>query len=129
MSAPNPPAAPRLSLFERASLWLPVLAWAALIFYFSSIPHLRFVENWWDLPIRKIGHMGIFGILARLLARALTGSTFWPWKKIFARSLILTILYAATDEYHQSFIDDRGPAVGDAILDSLGAWIALGFVP
>jgi VanZ family protein len=111
------------------SLWLPVLLWAVLIFYLSSIPYLRFVDAWWDFYLRKFGHVIVFGILARLIARALTGSTMWSWKKIFAWSLVFTILYAISDEYHQSFVPGRVPAVHDVMLDSLGAWLALGVKP
>jgi VanZ family protein len=112
-----------------SSLWLPVLVWAGFIFFLSCIPHLRFVESRWDLIIRKIGHMGVFGILARLLARALTGSTQWSWKKIFAWSLALTFLYACSDEFHQSFVPGRCPSIIDVTIDTLGAWAAMGLKP
>ena len=114
---------------RQISLWLPVLLWAAAIFYLSTIPHLRFVEAWYDLIIRKVGHMGVFGILARLLARALSGSTGWPWKKIFLWSLLLTFLYACSDEYHQSFTPGRNASVIDVSIDTAGAWVALGIIP
>jgi VanZ family protein len=112
------------------SLWLPVLIWAGFIFYLSTVPHLRFLTNdVGDFVIRKIGHMGVFGILARLLARAITGSTYWSWKKIFAWSLTATFLYACSDEYHQSFTPGRVASVKDVALDTLGAWMALGLRP
>jgi len=112
------------------SLWLPVILWAGFIFYLSSVPHLRFLDNnLWDFVVRKIGHMGVFGILARLLARALMGSTLWPWKRIFAASLLLTCLYASTDEYHQSFTPGRHASAVDVAIDTAGAWLALGLRP
>ncbi len=111
------------------SLWGPVVLIAGLIFYFSSLPNLRFVEAWWDIILRKVGHMVVFGLLARFLARAFTGSTFWPWKKIFAVSLVLTILYACSDEYHQSFTAGRSASSMDIAIDTLGAWLALGLLP
>lgn len=111
------------------SLWLPVILWAAFIFYLSSIPHLRFLQSHWDFLFRKIGHLGVYGILARLVARALSGSTLWSWKKIFAGSLVLTILYACTDEFHQSFVPGRSATVHDVVIDSVGGWLALGVVP
>lgn len=121
---------PRLSLFACLSLWLPVLLWAGIIFYLSSIPYLRFLRNdTWDFVIRKLGHMGVYGILARLLARAFTGSTYWSWKKIFAWSLALSILYACTDECHQMFVAGRVGALHDVIIDGVGGWLALGLRP
>ena len=70
-----------------------------------------------------------YGILARLLARAFMGSAFWPWKKIFAWSLALSILYASTDEYHQLFAAGRRGAPLDVTIDGVGAWLALGLKP
>ena len=121
---------PRLSRLEKVSLWLPVLVWAGFIFYLSCIPHLRFLKNdLLDFIVRKVGHLGVFGILARLLARALTGTTYWSWKKIFVTSLILTFLYACTDEYHQAFVPGRSASAKDVTIDTLGAWLALGLRP
>src|ERR1700694_238428 len=111
------------------SLWAPVLIWCGFIFYLSSIPHLRFVQSHWDLLIRKIGHFGVYGILARLIARALTGSTFWPWRKIFLWSLVSTVLYACSDEYHQRSVAGRSGAFHDVVIDGAGAWFALGLTP
>ena len=111
------------------SLWLPVLAWAGVIFYLSSIPYLRITEAWYDIILRKLAHLIVFGILARFLARAFTGSTFWSWKKIFTWSLILSVLYACSDEYHQSFVPGRGASVIDVAIDATGVWLALGIRP
>jgi uncharacterized protein len=109
--------------------WLPVVLWAALIWHLSSIPHLRILNSWWDFPLRKLAHMVVFGILARLIARALTKESFWTWKKIFGWSLALVFLYACTDEYHQTFVDGRHGSSVDVLIDTMGAWIALGFIP
>ncbi len=64
--------------------WLPAVAWAALIFAFSAQPGLTFVpDEGLDLVVRKLGHMGIFGILALLLWRAVATTTRvrrpWAW--------------------------------------------------
>jgi len=112
------------------SLWLPVLIWAGFIFYLSSISYLRFSQNdLLDFVIRKIGHVGVYGILARLLARAFTGSTFWSWKRIFTCSLVASFLYACTDEYHQSYVAGRHASAQDVAIDTLGSWLALGLKP
>ena len=79
--------------------------------------------------IRKIGHMAVFGILARLLARGFTGSTLWSWKRTFYASLFLAFLYAGSDEYHQSFVPGRHASIIDMGIDTVGAWVALGLIP
>jgi len=104
--------------------WLPVLAWAALIFVLSATPNLRFVSDpGLDFVVRKLGHMGVFGILALLFWRALAGTATWrrPWAWAFA----LTVLYAASDELHQEFVAGRHPSATDVAIDATGALIAL----
>ena len=47
-----------------------MLAWAGLIFAFSAQPDLRFLEDeFFDFVLRKVGHAGVFGILALLGGR------------------------------------------------------------
>ena len=115
------PGSTRRQLFL---VWAPVVAWAALIFVLSAQPHLRFVpDEGLDFVVRKIGHLGVFGILALLLWRALVGTTDWrvPWAWAFA----LTVLYAASDELHQGFVAGRHPSAIDVGIDAAGALIAL----
>ena len=104
--------------------WVPVVAWAALIFALSAQPNLRFVSDpGLDFVVRKLGHMGVFGILALLLWRALAETTAWrrPWAWAFA----LTVLYAASDELHQGFVAGRHPSAFDLAIDATGALIAI----
>ena len=104
--------------------WLPVIAWAGLIFAFSAQPNLRFLPDQnLDFLVRKAGHMGVFGILALLLWRALAGTTAWrrPW----AWALAVTVLYAATDEIHQGFVAGRHESAIDVGIDAAGAIIAI----
>ena len=107
-----------------ALAWLPVISWAALIFAFSAQPNLRFMPDaGLDFLVRKAGHMGVFGILALLLWRALAGTTAWrrPW----AWALALAVLYAATDELHQGFVAGRHESAVDVGIDAAGAIIAV----
>jgi VanZ family protein len=64
-----------------------------------------------------------------LISRALVGSTFWPWKKIFCVSIGCALLYAATDEYHQRFVAGRVGCLHDVLIDGAGAWIGMGVWP
>src|SRR5665213_2086672 len=66
--------------------WAPAAGWAALIFLLSAQPNLRFVPDpGLDFIVRKLGHMGVFGILALLSWRAFAGTTAWrgPWALAF----------------------------------------------
>jgi VanZ family protein len=99
------------------SAWLPVLAWAAVIFTFSSIPSLSTGLGGWDTVLRKGAHMTEFAILGALLLRALdkTGLAF-----------LAGVAYAATDELHQHFVRGRHGSPLDVLLDAVG--VALGIL-
>jgi VanZ family protein len=98
-------------------LWLPVLAWAGLVFAFSSVPDLGTGLGGWDLVLRKIAHAVEFAILGTLLARA-TG-TAWL-------ALALGTLYAVSDEVHQAFVPGRVGSAVDVAIDAVG--VACGVV-
>lgn len=103
--------------------WVLVVVWAGFIFALSATPNLRFAESAsLDFLVRKAGHMAAFGILAVLLWRAIAYSRR---SGAMAVSLALTILYAASDEFHQSFTAGRHPSPIDVGIDSIGALIAL----
>ena len=71
--------------------------------------------------IKKGGHMLGYALLAWSYWRALH---FRPDKRWLV--WILTILYAITDEYHQSFVSGRSPSATDVfVFDNLGALLAL----
>jgi VanZ family protein len=99
------------------SAWLPVLAWAAVIFAFSSIPGLSTGLGVWDTLLRKGAHMTEYAILGALLLRALGRET-----PAFAAG----VAYAASDELHQHFVRGRHGSPLDVLLDAVG--VALGIL-
>ena len=108
------------------SYWFPVGAWAGLIFYLSSIPHLNSGLGVWDFVLRKGAHMFEFFVLALLLARA--SRKTWPQLARMGLAAVAglgAIVFAASDEYHQSFVPGRGPSLGDIAIDSCGVMLAL----
>ena len=98
------------------SLWLPVVAWAALIFGLSSIPSLSSGLGTWDTVLRKLAHTAEFTVLAALLWRALRNDL---------AALVVAIAYAATDEVHQIFVRGRHGSPVDVAIDGIGAAIGL----
>lgn len=108
------------------SLWLPVGAWCGLIFFLSGIPNLQTELGPWDFVLRKCAHMTEYAILYFLLYRALRGSIpSVSARRLSFLSLLITIFYAVSDEYHQSFVPTRGPSAIDVGIDSSGALVAL----
>ncbi len=104
--------------------WAPVAVWASLIFVLSAQADLRFVPDaGLDFVVRKIGHMGVFGILAVLSWRALAITTTWP--RPWALAFGITVLYATSDELHQGLVAGRHLSAIDVGIDAIGALIAL----
>jgi len=99
------------------TVWLPVVAWAAVIFAFSSVPHLGTGLGTWDTVLRKGAHVTEYAVLGALLYRALVRE---------AIALAAGIAYAATDELHQHFVQGRHASPADVAIDAVG--VALGML-
>jgi len=131
--------------------WLPVILWAGLIFYFStesfSFSNTEgFLSEWLlrllpgispgqfmalHLVSRKGAHWFEYFILAILLLRAQRRDNEPKLATAaIARTLILVLAYAASDEYHQSWVPERTASSVDVAIDAFGGicgvfWICL----
>lgn len=130
--------------------WLPVLLWMGVIFAVSTDlgseqhtsrfigPLLRWLRP--DITpeavrqvqflVRKAGHFTEYAILALLTLRAAgrslrgTGLPHPEWRAA-GLALLLATTYAATDEWHQSFVSSRTGSPVDVLIDASGAATAL----
>jgi VanZ family protein len=106
-----------LVLDSSMARWLMIAGWMALIFFFSSQPQLPSAPDpWADLIFKKGAHFTVYAVLAVLFRRALP-----PSRRIWALSWMFTVLYAASDEWHQSFVPGRHPQPTDVLIDACGA--------
>ncbi len=126
--------------------WLLVIAWMIMIFSLSAqvadksndlstgITEKIFivVDNVFeDLSlesfnhyIRKTAHFSIYAVLGLLLMQALKRSSYT--KDIsFIVTLTIGIVYAISDEFHQSFVPGRGPSAVDVIIDTSGVLVGI----
>lgn len=124
---------------------LPVILWMGFIFWMSTgeftaqntslfvEPIIRFLlpgapQHTVDVIhgfIRKGGHVGEYFILGLLLFRAFrSGSKARYPLRWAAFALGIVILYASTDEFHQSFVPGRTPSPIDVGIDSVGGILA-----
>ena len=102
--------------------WILALLTMAAIFWFSSQPADELpVFSWADIIIKKSGHMIGYALLA-----------FWYWhglgmdKNKRWLAWLLAIIYALTDEFHQTFVSGRNASLWDVLIfDNLGALISL----
>jgi VanZ family protein len=98
----------------------PPLALMGLIYFLSAQPDLNSGLGTVDFIGRKLVHVTEYGVLWLLWARALRFRNL-------AVAAIVSIAYAATDEYHQTFVHGRHGTPVDVLIDSAGvalAWFA-----
>lgn len=134
--------APRLVKY-----WMPAIVWMALIFIGSTdmlsaehtsrflVPFLRWLDpeitwvtlNFVQTIIRKLGHVTEYAILAALLWRAFRGGIGWNSKQwiLFATVWGACAIFAASDEFHQSFVPSRTSSLHDVAIDICGALVGL----
>ena len=108
-----------MAAVRKLFLWGPVAAWCLLIFAFSAIPDLSSGLQC-DFPLRKAGHMAEYGVLFALVRRACAGSGARLAPAAWSAAAF-ALLYAASDEWHQSFVPGRSPDVIDWVADVAGA--------
>ena len=105
--------------------WLPVLAWMAIIFWFSSqssLPHQA--DPLLEVVTKKAAHVSEYVILSLLLLRACSNGQPLRSRKVLLAGGI-AVLYAISDEFHQSLTPNRTPSPVDVLIDSSGAALAL----
>lgn len=143
---------------KKSIAWSTVIGWMALIFILSHQPASVssglssgvteflldiagniFPEGETEVEqfhtfIRKNAHFFAYFLLGILLVNAIGN-----WNNLRDRDLltsfIIAMLYAASDEFHQLFIDGRSGELRDVLIDSAGAatgifvcWIAAVFL-
>ena len=77
--------------------------------------------------VRKCAHVTEYAVLALLLWRALRSVPALRTKTfvMFGAVLVGCAMFAASDEFHQTFVKSRTPSVRDVLLDSGGALLGL----
>ena len=136
--------------------WILVIIWMGIIFYFSSMNGeisqnqsrgflyhtitkiITFFDKnideeekkqlviKYDPIIRKIAHISIYFILEILVFIALNQYDL-NIKKIIFYSFLICIIYACTDELHQTFVSKRSGKIIDVLIDTIG--ISFGIIP
>jgi VanZ family protein len=105
--------------------WLLVLLWMVFIFILSSVPG----PNIPDLPIpffHKVVHFFEYAVLGVLWIRALTFAR--PGANFFKLSILawgVTVLFALSDEWHQTFVPGRSGRLEDVLFDVICAVIGI----
>ena len=129
--------------------WLPVLIWMTLIFSVSAdsqsserssriiAPILRALfpgisEESVSVVVliaRKCAHLTEYAVLAFLFWRARwqprrDDPRPWSWRET-GYAVLFVALYAASDEFHQSFVPSREASIRDVLIDTIGAAVGM----
>ena len=103
---------------------LPAIFWALLIFISSSIPSAM-MPSFKLLDYDKLVHFSVYFLFAFFTYRALRYQTRLP---LLARhallwTVLLIMIYGASDEFHQYFVPGRVADVFDLSADTMGACV------
>jgi VanZ family protein len=98
--------------------------WAAVIFLLSSRPGSDFPSL--GFAVQKGFHVAEYALLALLLYRALSGLGWSSWRASLG-AWLLAVLYAASDEVHQLFVNTRNGSIVDVGIDAFGAILGIAF--
>ena len=100
--------------------WFPVIFYAGLIFYYSSLSYpLGDISLFPQAD--KIIHFFEFAFLGLLLRRALLNtSAGYLQRRAILWTIILGIAYGISDEFHQYFVPCRTATLGDLLFDTFG---------
>ena len=125
--------------------WFPVILWVGCIFWMSTgtfaasntsiilEPILRFLMPNISMRevhlihevIRKLSHVTVYFVLGLLLFRAFRNDSndmkTWRW---ILYSVLALAIFAAGDEFHQSFVSTRNASLVDVGIDTLGGFLA-----
>jgi VanZ family protein len=130
--------------------WMLVFTWMGVIFFLSHQPAdtsgalsgalleklfliIRLFEKMLNITfdreilhfiLRKGAHFTAYFILGALLMIALANNNS-DMRKVFYQGLLIAMIYAITDEFHQTFIPGRAGQVQDVLIDTAGAATAL----
>jgi VanZ family protein len=78
------------------------------------------------LGLRKLGHLTEYAVLSLFLWRALRASLVGKRDAVIAASCLgMAAVFAASDEFHQSFVPTRTASPRDVLIDCVGAAIAI----
>jgi VanZ family protein len=98
---------------------LAPLALMGVIFWFSAQPAAAH-HAWWVIVFRKLGHITGYALLTALWA--------WALRDVVRRhvlwAVLISLAYACSDEFHQTFVRGREGTPRDVLIDAVGMAIA-----
>ena len=140
--------------YKNILLWLMVIIWIVIIFILSAMParesssrsklvidksmnivtkitnrdisanDIKIIVNKVNPVFRKAMHVFVYFILSILLLMALN-TTNISRNKMYIMVILLCVIYAISDEYHQTMVLGRCGRLKDILIDTGGSVIGL----
>lgn len=114
---------------KTAGLWMPIVLCGTALFVISQNSQLTGLFPWIPTQTKElVGHLGLYFVIGFFLARYLFGmGVGWFTTLILTANLIAVLGFY--DEFHQSFVGDRGVQLYDIMVDLVGGAVgALGYL-
>lgn len=109
----------RFSSLNTSAVIRPVLLWI-----FSNLSDAQAAAI--HFLVRKVAHFTEYAILAFLARRAFVTSSYAIIQQRWLQSgLLLVVVCALLDEFHQSFVPSRTPSIYDSAIDVAGGLTVL----
>lgn len=114
----------KITLSLASQALLPPLLWAVVIFFLSSQPTLPGLDlALSDFLLKKTAHIIAYAILYWLVWRSIFLLTFRkaPTRKlVWLGAFVICLVYALSDEWHQSMTPNRTASFRDIGFDAAG---------
>lgn len=108
-------------MVRKLYFWLPAAACMAIIFILSSRQRIAVSEEYvWNFVVFKTLHMIEYAVLFTLLFRAFLAGEKNDKKTALKKAFTFAILYAISDEVHQTFVPTREGTLRDVFIDTAG---------
>ena len=98
-----------------------------LIFFLSSLPsqEIKIDEEIPDYILHIIEYLLLCIFLLLGYTKGVEGNFT---KRAYFIAVIISIMYALSDEFHQSFVPTRDANIKDIIADIIGSFLAIGII-
>lgn len=103
---------------------LPVLLASVGIFIASHQPQIE-LPDFGIFNFDKLLHLGAYFVYSLFLMLFLVSNFRLNKRKILLVSFVLAVLFAISDEFHQSFVPGRDASVYDLLADIIGISLSL----
>lgn len=115
-----------LSAIKIITAYIPPVLWALLIYAFSSQTSLPgFEQSAYDFILKKISHVSVYFVLYLLVFRSVNQTINQKHKRlVLLLPIFICLIYASSDEFHQSLVPGRYATIRDIGYDMLGVHIA-----